>query len=182
MAEYEGVGAPAAPALGGWLSGEGLGVCDGLIAGNRPEASPASMSRLEETAFRFGIGPSGSLVSGEILADDALDRELDGDTGAAAVTATVTAAAGGVHVSVVTTLAVAVSVTEDTELASAATGICAVRDTGCLSDTELTTQLAVPSPLRQPPVNTGFWLAGWAVRATVTSDAEPLFPVETRTT
>jgi hypothetical protein len=180
MADDEGVGAPSAPAAGGWLSGEGLGVSDGLIAGNRPEASPASMSWLE-TAFRFGIGPSGSLVAGEIPGDDALDGDLVGDADAA-VTATVTAAEGGVHVSVVTTLAVAVSVTADTELALAATGTCAVRDTGCLSDTELTTQLAVPSPLRQPPVNTGFWLVGWAVRVTVTPDAEPLFPVETCTT
>jgi hypothetical protein len=28
----------------------------------------------------------------------------------------------------------------------------------------------------------GFWPDGWAVRATVTSVAEPLFSVETRTT
>ena len=180
MAEEEGAGLPCASPPGAGLPGEGLGVADGLIAGNRPEASPAPMSRLE-TPFRFGIGPSGSAVSGGIAGDDALAGELDGEAGAA-VTATVSVADGGVHWSVVATLAVAVSVTEVTELASAATGICAFRDTGCWSDTELTAQLAVPSPLRQPPVNTGCWLAGRAVRATVTSEAEPLFSVETCTT
>ena len=135
--------------------------------------------------FRFGAGPSGSVVPsptpGAGAPADELAGELAGDADAA-VTATVSAADGGVHVPVVTTLAVAVSVTELTELALAATGICARRDTGCLSDTELTAQLAVPSPLTQPPVNAGFWLAGWAVRATVTPDAEPLFAVETCTT
>jgi hypothetical protein len=162
----------------------GLGVADGLIAGNRPDASPAPMSWLE-MPFRFGIGPSGRLVCGETPGDDApadeLADELAGDADAA-VTATVSAAEGGVHLSVVATLAVAVSVTEVTELAPAATGICALSDAGCLSDTELTVQLAVPSPLRQPPVNTGFWLAGRAVSATVTPDAEPLSAVETCTT
>ena len=121
------------------------------------------------------------MLSGEIPGGDAPGDELAGDAGAA-LTATVSAADGGVHFSEVTTLAVAVSVTEVIALAPAATGICALRETGCLSATELTTQLAVPSPLRQPLVNTGFWLAGRAVRATVTPDAEPLFPVETCTT
>ena len=79
------------------------------------------------------------------------------------------------------TLAAAVSFTAVTELALAATGICALRDTGCLSDTEPTAQLAVPAPLTQPLVYAGFWLAGWEVRATVTPDAEP-FAVDTRTT
>jgi hypothetical protein len=79
-------------------------------------------------------------------------------------------------------LAVAVSFTEVTEVALAATGICALRVTGCLSDTELTVQLAVPLPVAQPLVKVGFWPDGWAVRATVTSDADPLFWVETCTT
>ena len=39
---------------------------------------------------------------------------------------------------------------------------------------------AVPSPLVQPLVNSGFWLDGWAVSATDTSEAEP-FSVETCT-
>ena len=180
MAEDEGAGRPFAPPPSACPPGNGLGVADGLIAGNRPEASPAPMSWLE-MPFRFGIGPSGRLVPGETPGDDAPAAELAGDADAA-VTVTVSAAEGGVHLSVVVTLAVAVSVTEVTELAPAATGICALRDTGCLSDTEPTAQLAVPSPLRQPPVNTGFWLAGRAVRATVTPDAEPLFAVETCTT
>jgi hypothetical protein len=133
------------------------------------------------TPLRAGIGPSGRLAPGEITCGgDALVGELAGEADAA-VTATVSAAAGGVHFAVVATLAVAVSFTEVTELALAATGICARRDTGCLSDTEPTAQLAVPSPLTQPLVYPGFWLAGWEVRATVTPDAEP-FAVETRTT
>ena len=98
------------------------------------------------------------------------------------MTATVSAADGGVQFCVVTMLAVAVSFTEVTEVALAATGICALSETGCLSDTELTPQLAVPAPVAQPLVNLGFWPDGWAVRATVTSVAEPLFSVETRTT
>ena len=98
------------------------------------------------------------------------------------MTATVSAADGGVHLAVVTMLAVAVSSTEVTEVAPAATGICAWRVTGCLSDTEPTAQLAVPFPLAQPLVNAGFCPDGWAVRATVTPEADPLLPVETRTT
>jgi len=121
------------------------------------------------------------LAPGEIPSGDVPAGELDGEADAA-VTETVSVAAGGVHFAVVTTLAVAVSFTEVTELALAATGICARRDTGCLSWTEPTAQLAVPSPLRQPLVYTGFWLVGWAVRATVTLDAEPLFLVVTCTT
>jgi len=162
-----------------WLPGAGLGVSDGLIAGNRPEALPASMIRLA-TPLRAGIGPSGTLAPGEIPGGDTPAGEVAGEAGAA-VTATVSAAAGGVHFWVVATLAVAVSFTAVTELALAATGICALRDTGCLSDTEPTAQLAVPAPLTQPLVYAGFWLAGWEVRATVTPDAEP-FAVDTRTT
>jgi hypothetical protein len=78
-------------------------------------------------------------------------------------------------------LAVAVSFTEVIEVAPDATGICAWRSAGCLSDTELTVQLAVPSPLAQPLVNVGFWLEGWPTRATDTFAADPLFSVETCT-
>ena len=46
----------------GWTPGGELGVADGLIAGNRPDALPAPMSELE-TPLRFGMGPSGSGVS-----------------------------------------------------------------------------------------------------------------------
>ena len=179
MADEEGTGLLSASPPGAWVPGTGLGVSDGLIAGNRPEALPAPMIRLA-TPLRSGIGPSGRLAPGEIPSGDVPVGELDGEADAA-VTETVSVAAGGVHFAVVTTLAVAVSVTEVTELALAATGICARRDTGCLSCTEPTAQLAVPSPLRQPLVYTGFWLAGSEVRATVTPDAEP-FAVETCTT
>jgi len=184
MAEEPGTGLSVPWPPGAWPPGEGLGVADGLTQGNRPEALPAPMSWLE-APLRSGIGPSGRLVCGEAPGDDAPGDapgdDLAGD-GDAAETATVSAADGGVHFCVVAMLAVAVSLTEVTELALAATGICALSVTGCLSDTELTAQLAVPSPLRQPPVNAGFWLVGWAVRVTVTPVTEPLFPVETCTT
>src|SRR5579859_3046767 len=128
MAEEPGAGAASRRPSGAPLPGEGLGVAPGLIAGNSAEALPAPMSELE-TLFRFGTGPSGSVVPGAagMLADGAL-------AGAAPVTATVSAADGGVHLAVVVTLAVAVSVTEVTELAPAATGICAGKVSGCLSD------------------------------------------------
>lgn len=42
-------------------------------------------------------------------------------------------------------------------------------------------QLVVPSPLAQPLVNVGFWLDGWAAKATDTFAADPLFSVETCT-
>jgi hypothetical protein len=132
------------------------------------------MSELD-TPLRAGMGPSGSGVWGDALADGLAAA------GATAVTATVSSAAGGVHVAEVTTLAAAVSVTEVTELAPDATGIWACRLTGCVSDTELTVQLAVLSPLAQPLVNVGFWLVGLAVSVTDTSDAGP-FLVETSTT
>ena len=179
MAEEEGTGLRCPSGAG--VPGEGLGVADdGLIAGNRPAALPAPMSWLE-APLRSGIGPSGSAPSGTTPTGDELAGDVAGEAGAA-VTATVSAADGGVHFSVVTMPAVAVSFTEVTEVALAATGICALSKTGCLSDTELTVQLAVPAPLAQPLTNLGFWPDGWAVRATVTSVAEPLFSVETRTT
>jgi hypothetical protein len=123
------------------------------------------------------MGPSGSGDSGDTLPL----AEGVATAGAAAVTATVSSAAGGVHFVVVTTPAAAVSVTELTELAPDATGIWASRLTGCLSDTELTVQLAVLFPLPQPVVNTGFWLVGLAASVTDTSEAGP-FLVETSTT
>ncbi len=104
----------------GWIVGAGLGVADGTIAGNRPDALPAPMGELE-TPLRFGMGPSGSVVSdGELLTDG-----LAGEAGAAAVTATVSLADGGVHFTEVAMLAVAVSFTAVTEMAPDATEICA---------------------------------------------------------
>jgi hypothetical protein len=149
-------------------------VPEGTIAGNRPAALPAPMSELD-TPLSAGMGPSGSGASGDALADGVASA------GAAAVTATVSSAAGGVHFIVVTTLAAADSVTELTELAPDATGIWASRLTVCSSDIELTAQLAVLSPLAQPLVNTGFWLVGLAESVTDTSEAGP-FLVETSTT
>ena len=148
---------------------------DGPIVGNRAAAFPAPMSRLA-SPFRAGMGPSGSVAmcvaDGEALADFA---------GAAAVTAVVSAAAGGVHFCVVTTLAVAVSFTELTEVAFAATAIWACRLAGCFAVTELMLHEAVPSPLAQPLLNAGFRIDGCAVSATDTPDADP-FSVETCTT
>jgi len=104
--------------LGGWVSGDELGVADGMIAGNRLDALPAPTSELE-TLLRFGMGPSGSLVSGKGLADDLVGAART------AVMATVSAADGGVHFTEVTMLAVAVSFTEVIEVTPDATGICA---------------------------------------------------------
>ena len=159
-----------------WIAGDELGEADGTISGNRPAALPAPMSELE-TLLRFGMGPSGSVVSGT----PADDLAGEADKAGAAVTATVSAADGGVHLTEVTMLAVAVSFTEVTEVAVDATGICALSSAGCLADTELTEQVAVPFPLGQPLVNVGFWLAGCATSATDTFEADPLFSVETRT-
>jgi hypothetical protein len=114
------------------------------------------------------------VADGEVLA-------LADFAGAAAVTAVVSAAAGGVHFCVVTTLAVAVSFTELTEVAVAATAIWACRLAGCFAVTELMLHAAVPSPLAQPLVNVGFWLDGCAVSTTDTFEAVA-FWVETCTT
>ena len=96
------------------------------------------------------------------------------------MTAVVPAAAGGVHLAVLTMLAVAVSFTDVTDVALDATAICECRVTGLAVVTEATVHEAVPSPLVQPLVNSGFWLDGWEVSATDTSEAEP-FLVETCT-
>jgi hypothetical protein len=93
-------------------------VPEGTIAGNRPAALPAPMSELD-TPLSAGMGPSGSGDSGDTL--PLADGEASAD--AAAVTATVSSAAGGVHFTVVATPAAADSVTELTELAPDATGI-----------------------------------------------------------
>jgi hypothetical protein len=173
MAEEPETGLRSLPGAG--PPGEGLGVADGLIAGNRPEALPAPMSWLE-TPLRFGIGPSGSVLSGRTPAEEVAD--LVGEA-AAAVTATVSVADGGVHFPVVATLAVAVSFTELTEVAFDATAICAFRLVAFVV-TELRLHEAVPS-LAHPLLNVGFWLDGCAVSATDTSEAVP-FLVDTCTT
>jgi hypothetical protein len=158
--------------------GPGLAPGDGVIAGNRPAALPAPTNMLA-APFRAGMGPSGStstcVAFGEALAG------FFAAVAAAAVTVVVSAAAGGVHFAVVTTLAVAVSFTELTEVALDATAIWACRLAGCFVVTELMRHEAVPSPLAQPLVNVGFWLEGCTVSATDTSEADP-FCVETCTT
>ncbi len=90
-------------------------MAEGTIAGNRLDALPAPMSELE-TPLRTGTGPSGRTGSAGTLAAG-VAAEADAE-----MTATVSSAAGGVHFAEVTMLAVAVSVTELTEVASAATG------------------------------------------------------------
>jgi hypothetical protein len=151
--------------------GPGLAAGDGDIAGNSPAALPAPMSTFA-SPLRAGMGPSGSAArlgaAGEALAAFA---------GAAAVTAVVMAAAGWVHCVVVTTLAVAVSFTEVTEVAFDATAIWAFRLAGWVMVTELTPHEAVPSPLAQPLVNVGFWLDGCAVSMTDTLEADPFLVV-----
>jgi hypothetical protein len=134
------------------------------------------MSKLA-SPLRAGMGPSGSTgrfgVAGEALAFTfALALA---DFASAAVTAVVMAAAGGVHVAVVTTLAVAVSFTEVTEVAVDATAIWAFRLVGWAVVTELTPHVAVPLPEPQPLLNVGFWLDGCAVSATDTSEADPFW-------
>jgi hypothetical protein len=159
--------------------GPGLARGDGLIVGNRPAALPAPMSKLA-SPLRAGMGPSGSTarfgVAGEAFAFTfALALALADFAGAAAVTAVVMAAAGGVHVAVVTTLAVAVSFTEVTEVAVDATAIWAFRLVGWAVVTDLTPHTAVPLPEPQPLLNVGFWLDGCAVSATDTSEADPFW-------
>src|SRR5207245_5597322 len=87
--------------------GDPAGVADGMIAGNRPDALPGPISELD-TPLRFGIGPSGS---GDSEGPADLDAPAE-----AAVTVTVSAADGGVHFAEPTMLAVAVSLTEVTEV------------------------------------------------------------------
>ena len=170
--------------------GVALAAGDGAMAGKRPDALPAPISWLDspllDSAFRAGIGPSGSTARCEagwaacaepfveFLVEFFAEFFVE-----AAVTAVVSAAAGGVHFAVVTTLAVAVSFTEVTDVAPVATGIWACRVAGWFVVTELMLHEAVPSPLAQPLLNVGFWLDGCAVSATVTSEADPLFSVVT---
>jgi hypothetical protein len=123
------------------VPGAGFGEPAGVIAGKSPAALPAPMSELA-APLRFGTGPSGSAGSraepASTAATDTDDADFDDadfdvagfddeadDAAGAAVTAVVSDAAGGVHFAVVVTLAVAVSVTELTEVAFEATGICA---------------------------------------------------------
>jgi len=177
-------------------NGAGLACGEGLMAGNRPAALPAPMRMLEESPlpmsmlaslFSAGIGPSGSTSSCVTPAEDVarLDlSEADADAEAEAeaeVTAMVSAAAGGVHFAVVAMAAVAVSVTDLTEVAFDATAICASMLAGCVVVTEPTLHVAVPSPLAQPLVNSGFCPGGCAVSVTDTSDTDP-FSAETSTT
>jgi len=111
-------------------------------------ALPACISVLP-TPFRSGIGPSGSAGSGRGLSSGGLrDR--------AQVTGVVSATVGAFQFCVVAMLAVAVSLTDLTEVALDASAIWARRTTGRFTETELTVQAAVPSPLVQPLMNVAF--------------------------
>jgi hypothetical protein len=175
------------------LAGVGLALGDGVMTGKRPDALPAPICVLA-SPFRAGIGPSGRtaicVAPGgawlELVAFFAFVAFLApfvflAFLAEAAVTAVVSAAAGGVQFAVVVTLAVAVSFTELTEVAVDATAIWACRLTGCFVVTEPMLHDAVPSSLAQPPLNVGFSLDGCAVSATDTSEADP-FSVVTCTT
>ena len=104
--------------------GAGLAPCDGAIDGNRPAALPAPTNMLA-SLFRAGMGPSGSTAMCAAFGEAGAEFWADFFFVAAeaAVTAVVSAAAGGVHFVAVTTLAVAVSFTELTEVAFEATAI-----------------------------------------------------------
>jgi hypothetical protein len=159
-------------------------VAAGLIAGNRPDALPAPMSELDPMSelaapFRLGSGPSGTVVAPTVVVPEEDDDEA-GEV-AAAVTATVSSAAGAVHFAVVVMPAVAVSVTELTEVAPAATGIWASRVTVLVSDTVPIAHAAGRPPWAQPLVNAGCWLDGAALSVTDTPAAEP-FLADTVTT
>ena len=145
------------------------------MVGNRLAALPAPMNMLA-WPFSAGMGPSGSTAMCSAALGEALAELL---FAAAAATAVVSAAVGGVHFVVVTTLAVAVSFTELTEVAFDATAICAFRLVAFVV-TELRMHEAVPF-LAHPLLNVGFWLDGCAVSATDTSEAVP-FLVDTSTT
>jgi hypothetical protein len=141
---------------------------------------PALMTWLA-TLFRLAMEPSGSgfrfaTPTGSSAGVSVAEAEVEAE-----VTAMVSAAAGGVHLDVVVTLAFAVSFTERTDVASDGTEILASRLAGCLAVTELILQEAVPSPLAQPLLNSGFSLDGVTASATVTSDTDPFF-AETCTT
>jgi hypothetical protein len=85
------------------------------------------------------------------------------------VTDVVAVAAGSVHLTVVATLAVAVSFSELTEDAFDATAIFACRVAGTFA----TVQEAGETTLVQPLVNSGFSVDGWAASTTDTFEAEP---------
>jgi hypothetical protein len=127
-----------------------LGTGEGVMTGKSCVALPASMSVLP-TPFRSGIGPSGSAGSGRGYCNFGLR-----DRAEAEVTAVVAATVGAFHFCVVTMLAVAVSLTDLIEVALDATAICACRTTGRFTETVLTVQAAVPSPLAQPLVKVAF--------------------------
>src|SRR4029077_6764346 len=104
--------------------GPGLAPRDGPMVGKRLAAWPARINMLA-SPFSAGMGPSGSTAICSAALGEAVPELFAG--AAAAVTVGVSAAARGVHFVVVTTLAVAVSFTELTEVAFDATGICAFR-------------------------------------------------------
>ena len=134
----------------GCAAGVALGTGEGVMIGKSCVALPASISVLP-TPFRSGIGPSGSAGSGKGLSGGGLRECAE-----VAVTVVVSATVGAFQFCVVAMLAVAVSLTNLTEVALDATAIWACRTTGRLTETELTVHAAVPSPLVQPLVNVAF--------------------------
>jgi hypothetical protein len=167
--------ATAGAAGGGVIAGSTLATLTGLIG------DVLLMAGVAGTDASTGGGASAGRLAGEacgdgVVAAGVLDADLPGD-GAGAVTVTVPAAAGIVVMAgLVAAPAVAVRVTEVTDVAPEATVICACiwKDEGDnASPIDPIEQAAVPSPLGQRLVNAAAWPCGAAVSVTSTPDADP---------
>ena len=146
------------------------GSADGVSVGNRPAALPPGLST-GLALGRYGRLPT---VSGEtsVVLPGALGSAEFVAAGLAAVTDVVADTCGSLVRPA--TLATAVKRTEVTVVAEAATAICACNWRWAdFASSAPRSHDALPSWLPQPKLNTGFRLAGAAIRRTVASGTLP---------
>jgi len=180
-------GLPGVPVTGagvgtGAISGRSLATFAGV---NSEVVMPAGVGTVTggSTVASPGVLTGLTCATGDVLADAVAFADADADAAAAATLTDCDAEGMAAIPGLVAASAVAVSVTEVTELAEDATAIwaCSEYVAGASEvPSDPTVQVAEPFPPGQRPVNVAAWPCGEAASVTDTPDAEP-FCAETWT-
>jgi hypothetical protein len=160
----------------GTTSGRSLATLAGV---NSEVVTPAGVGTVTggRTVASAGLLTGLTCATGDVLADAFFaDADADADAEAAATLTDCDAEGTAAIAGLVAASAVAVSVTDVTEVAEDATGIWACSEYAAgASDvpSDPTAQAAEPFPPGQRPVNVAAWPCGDAASVTDTPDAEP---------
>ena len=179
-------GLPGVPVTGvgvgtGAISGRSLATLAGV---NSEVVTPAGVGTVigGSTVASAGVLTGLTCATGDVLAD-VFFADADADAEAAVTLTDCDAEGMAAMAGLVAASALAVSVTEVTELAEDATAICACSEYAAGASevpSDPIAQVAEPFPPGQRPVNVAAWPCGEAASVTDTPDAEP-FCAETWT-